>query len=85
MTFDFVFSFNRFQTSLPSLFILGTLPFLPRVFGDLMQGIYIDVKNIIVFINDANRFLPFTVVLYFLQPAVHTHAMIDMRYIIAGL
>src|SRR6185369_2610072 len=50
-----------------------------------MQGIYVDIKDVIVLINDANSFLEFSIGLNFLQPTVHTHSMIDVRYVVAGL
>ncbi len=48
-----------------------------------MQRINIDIENITVFINDPYRFLHFAVCFNFLQPAIGTHTVIDVRYIIA--
>ena len=50
-----------------------------------MQRINIHIQDIAVFINDPYRFLQFSIGFYFLQAAVHAHAMINMCYIISRL
>ena len=58
---------------------------LARVLGDLMQRVYIDIQNVVVFINDSHRLLQFSICLDLLQTAVHPHSMINMSYIISRL
>ena len=50
-----------------------------------MQRIDVYIEDIAVFINDTHCFLQFAIDFNFLQAAIRTNAMINMRNKIAGL
>ncbi len=56
-----------------------------HIFRNAMKGMYADIQDIIVFINNLNRFLCLAVHFYFLQTGILTYTVIDMCNIITGL
>ena len=67
-----LYNFNRF-------FLVNTLgAFFSGVFGDLMQGVDADVKNVIVLIDQPDRFLDMSVDINFFQTGKTPDAVIDM-------
>ena len=50
-----------------------------------MQGRNIYIQQVTIFILNSYRFLHPSIGFYFLQSAVYTYTMINMRYIISGL